>query len=310
MDATAESKVRSSFFFGLQLRPFLAELASVMVALPEEFVPVFQAFRKNIEGVVWLAGMPFLYVGSGVRKRHLDRIYLGEKFASDLVGPDQEEDRIAREATAKFREHVSSPEGKAALADATARELLESLKVDGVARAASEVLRQSEVLVWGAFEVLAGDVFVGLLNSEPRLAARLLADESTRRRFQARDLLSLLQAFGFDLSYRMGEALRQFYRLDDPGTIGAVFEVLMPGDPDLRSHVKSEGLWKLYQRRNLIVHRRGTVDDAYLRATGEQLQVGSELAVSPARLEEDLALVRDAGVALSRSLNARFSGPR
>jgi hypothetical protein len=49
----------------------------------------------------------------------------------------------------------------------------------------------------------------------------------------------------------------------------------------------SDSLWLLNQQRHLIAHRRGIVDEDYIKNTGAKLSVGEHLYVSPEEFEEN-----------------------
>ena len=106
--------------------------------------------------------------------------------------------------------------------------------------------------------------------------------------------LSVLEDYDFDLSRRMGHVLCEFVRIDDIESIRTIFDVVLPTE-DLRQLLLSDQLWKLYQRRNLIVHRRGLVDRAFV----------SQLLIEPAQLMRDLTTVRDIGTQMLLSLAKR-----
>ena len=56
-----------------------------------------------------------------------------------------------------------------------------------------------------------------------------------------------------------------------------VFRTLFPTHTDLHATMKKDGLWLLWQRRHLLVHKRGLVDAAYLKQTGDKQPVESGL---------------------------------
>jgi len=90
----------------------------------------------------------------------------------------------------------------------------------------------------------------------------------------------------------------------DLPTIKAVYAVLYPVSSDLSKALAHRDLWMLYQRRHLIVHRRGIIDQAYLNATGEVHAIGSRLKISPRDFEAAFRVVVSASTALIRSLSA------
>jgi len=216
---------------------------------------------------------------------------------------EEEKIAIARDiARAKFNELMGSEDrryegGLAILAD------LEGLLAeDDVKLAAAELMRQSEALTWGTLEVLANDLFITLLNKKPQLTDTLLKDERTKKRFQAKDIALLLSTYSYNLSDHMGDVFGGLVKIDDIETLRAIYEVLMPSNFDLLMLLKGSELWKLNQRRNLILHRRSVVDEMYTRNTGDTLPSGAELIVLPRQLEDDLLLVFRIGALMLNSL--------
>jgi hypothetical protein len=80
--------------------------------------------------------------------------------------------------------------------------------------AATEQLRASTVLVWGAFETLATDVFVFLLNEKPELSRNIFENEQTKKLYERKLLAIALETYQYDLSRHLGEALLDQKRLD------------------------------------------------------------------------------------------------
>jgi hypothetical protein len=72
----------------------------------------------------------------------------------------------------------------------------------------------------------------------------------------------------------------------------------------LRACLSDHELWLLAQRRHLIVHRRGIVDNRYLESTGEKLVPGSQISISPSDIERGLDIVCSAGIELLKSVAA------
>jgi hypothetical protein len=151
----------------------------------------------------------------------------------------------------------------------------------------------------GAFEVLSREIFRSYLNLVPRASAKLLADPDVRKRFDlARISIEKVAEFDFNLSGRLGNMLIEVNDLADFGGIKAAFFALFPADSRLRSALNERTLWILFQRRNVIVHRRGIVDRQYVETCGDEHPIGSRLVVRPVELERYLELVTRAAHAL------------
>lgn len=76
-----------------------------------------------------------------------------------------------------------------------------------------------------------------------------------------------------------------------------------------KEFLKDLELWELYNRRHLIVHRRGIVDAKFVKQTGSKLPIGSEVIVTPAELEDnfDTAVVTAMSIIL---MSCRLSGDK
>ena len=57
-------------------------------------------------------------------------------------------------------------------------------------------------------------------------------------------------------------------------------------------------LWDLCQKRNLIVHRRGLIDQQYLKSMGDDSPIGAELWITPDEIEELLGVVLSIGTSV------------
>ena len=70
------------------------------------------------------------------------------------------------------------------------------------------------------------------------------------------------------LSKKIGTVLISQLNFGDLTNIKRVFAVLFPNALELVTCLNDPNLWLLYQRRHLIVHRRGIVDETYLERSG------------------------------------------
>jgi len=295
------------FFVGLDEDTFFPSLDTVIDPAPSNISSLATAFKRNLQSVNVTVAVPFRIVFVAVTNERLSRLHLAAEMRSraralrsEETDPDKDR-RVRQEAADNFRQELATPETIERLVNQTLDNLLSTVKDEDFARAARELLRQGVVLLWGALEVLANDLFVCVLNKRPALALALTEKEETKRMFQLRGIpFDTLSLYGYDLSGRMGDIFAQQKSIDSVPSIKAVFEVVAPSDP-LRTILARPTLWLLNQRRHLIVHRRAVVDQTYLENTGEKLQLGSELEVSPYDLDGSLELVRDVGVELVRA---------
>ena len=77
-----------------------------------------------------------------------------------------------------------------------------------------------------------------------------------------------------------------------------VLDAIFPKETELRDCLSDPDIWLLWQRRHLIVHRRGIVDQSYLAKTSDVPQLGSRLSVSSGYVEASLLRVVGAATAV------------
>lgn len=272
--------------------------------LRPEYQAVVKALRHSLASAVSTVAMPFALASASVEQSHFQRIHIAERIRASDEDEAVRERHALTKANSRMRDLADSEDGRNILIRDTCGFLLGTLK-HGLEPAAQELIQQGLVLVWSAFEVFCRDAFEALLNAEPAKIRALINHPTTRKRFEAERLpLDTLVLYGFDLSSRLGSALVGQQEFSDLQTIKAVFAVLFPGKTQLTQALAQRDLWTLYQRRHLIVHRRGVIDQLYLGATGETLAIGTRLVVSPGAFETALGVVVSTGTAVARCLAA------
>jgi hypothetical protein len=219
------------------------------------------------------------------------------------VPPGQEQRPVASDVHQKLAEKIRGPRGDSVFVR-VCHFLLQADQQEECHNACSELLRQGAVLIWGAFEAFVRDVVVRFLDQNPTAALDLLVSADGRRLFGVRSLdFEFLRQFRFDLSGQMGQVLVGFHDLSSLQSLKIVTAVLFPDDEVLRDALGSRDLWILSQRRHVIVHNRGVIDQRYLEATGETLPVGESLILSPNDVNQHLAVVQEVGTAVLRAVS-------
>lgn len=313
----ATGKTRASFFVTPGFDDLITSLDTLIGALQPTVRDVGAAFRHNLQSVVATVGFPLTLASNATHDRRFQLFHLAEKIRSLKIQDSPEGDVAAaaddssqneaavHTARRKFMSFVGSTEGQTALAQEACFFLSTALDAQDVQVAAAELLRQGTVLVWGTFEVLARDLFVSYLNAVPSAAATLTENPVTKRKFEIKSIaFERLARHDFDISRKMGSLLIELNDLGDLGTIKDTYLCLFSQAQALRTALESRELWILNQRRHLIVHRRSTVDSAYLANTGESFAIGSTLAVTPDQLEEYIRIVGTAGIAMLTSVKS------
>jgi hypothetical protein len=301
-------EVRKYFF--VPPEGVLVNLTRAIEPLPEPYQSIGQAFVHNLKAVIETSTIPFAFANENTHDLHWQRMLIAERIRA-LPLPDEQNthedpertkqrDDVARSmAPAKFHDFTASEEGVTQMSRDTSKQLLSALKLPYLQQAFAELLQQSLVLAWSAFEVLSRDFFVCYVNHVPSAVAILLGDPGCRKRFDVAKLpVEVLAEHGYDLSSKMGTILAPQNDLADLATIKSAFLALFGTSPVLRSSLGDRRLWQIAQRRHMIVHRRAIVDVEFVRNTGESLVVGSKLPLSPMDIEDAIIVLRDAGIAI------------
>ena len=165
---------------------------------------------------------------------------------------------------------------------------------------AIQSLNQCTLLMWSAFEVLASDLFVRLINMRPQLASTLIRNENTKNLYRQKDITQSLANYDYDVSGHMGDILIEQARLDSLPTIKDVYRVLLgSGSSGLLTILDRKEFWYLYKARNVIVHRASIVDEQFRCDTGVTIQVGNKFRVTADEFDKFLVMVAEAGVAMT-----------
>ncbi len=304
MTAKAKHTAEAWFFIPFPNEGYLQPVDDAAADGP--FSDLARTFRQNLSAAASAASVPFHMAVASVHRRRFMQLNIAEQIRArehlDEHGnvPEWAQKEAMEKASVRLRETSAD------LADPTLDELSSHLDDSNFASAARELLCQGDVLVWGALEVLASDLFVAVLNGDPQLTTTLLENETAKRLFGLKTFtVDALAGFRFDLSRHMGDVLVSHHPVDSIPTMKTVFGTLYPQDEDLRQALNTRNLFVLNQRRHLIVHRRALIDAEYVRLVGEG-SVGDRLIVSPEQFEGDILAVRDAGRALLRSATSVF----
>lgn len=310
-------EVKRHYLLPIDLDPTASEIKRAIEGSPKWIAAPAKVFLENIEAAITTAKIPYTFAKTSVltarfRQLTITHRILVERDALTTIEdidrektPEEQADRdvVAHERALKeFLEEQKDPAAKSQVTKEWSAFLLDGLQDKQMEPAAKELLRQAVVMIWGAFEVLCRDAFVGHLNSNPTKVQKLTADSDTKKIFQAKAIgLEELSEYGFDVSKNLGNVFANAYDFSSLGAIKQTFKVLFPSNQELHDQLRNQKLWILHQRRHLIVHRRAVVDKQYLEKTGEKMKVGEQLTPTPAEIREYIKLVCQTALALVKA---------
>jgi hypothetical protein len=268
-----------------------------------------KTFVTNLESAITTASLPFTFAHYTARQLRYQTIHSAERIRQ-LHAEYRHLDDATREANAaakaqeRFQAEMAKKEVRNTIVETTIAFLQAYLEFEEVAEAAHELLRQVLVMVWGAFEVLVGDVVRAEVNRDPLLAETLLSADKTKRYFSNRTVtVQALAKHQFNVASTMGDVIFADIHFDGLPMIRDVLGVLFEESEELHRQLADNTLWLLWQRRHLIVHKRGVIDAAYLARTSDNPPIGSKLIVDSNCIEEGMLLVSDIALGLLSSKN-------
>lgn len=279
--------VRAVFLVPHDFSASAKPLTGLAPSLSDGLRQIALAFFDSLHGVIRTLSIPFHYTYSQVHSLHWQRFLMAERIRARGIENEEEREPAAfKIAKERFAEYLQG-EGREVVAnDVLVR--LKALQDESESLAAArELTRQGVVLIWSAVEVLVRDSFVFLLNRRPKLAEQLLAEQANRKRFSVDRIdWQTLAAYGYDLSESLGTFLISKADLTSVPAIRDAYGALFPTATELGRKLADRRLWDLCQKRNLIVHRRGIVDQQYLANTSDTLPLGADLWISPSEVED------------------------
>lgn len=267
--------IKNTAFVAPPSEEFFELLDRVIEGDPEEISSVGIIFKNNLKNAMDTATMPFYLIG-------MDARYTVTALHMMLTGKsknfDDENDTEIQAVINRWGELASR---------------------EDVYPSLLEHLRQSTVLLWGTFEAFSKDLFITLVNTKPNLTEKLSENQVLKRKFDLKYLqFDELIEYGYNLSTKMGSILSRRTPINSFITIKEIFTTILSNNDLLNERLNDKNLNMLNQRRHLIVHKRAIIDDEYLNNTGEQLEKGSNLIVTPQDFNSYLYSVLAAGTVM------------
>jgi hypothetical protein len=291
--------VHDHFFTKFNINEFIENFEQNNNLKTKEFLKLSESFKNNLLSTIRVIEIPVTI--SQIRTR----LYIFDKFLSReliLNAPEPGENRNKKQqqeihkkciqlATDKFLENLKSKKGKQDFYNITFQFIQDcynsNQKFDSTS---NELMRQTSVLLWTAFEVLVRDCVTLKLNQNSKYISKDLLKSIS---------IEFLEEYDFNLKQKMGEI---YSRNIDWSNYGMLIKSLDIFNNSLSRFLKSNSIWKLNQRRHLIVHKKGIIDKYYLDSTNDNFKVGSELIITPEEFKIHLEDVKTAGLEMLNCL--------
>jgi hypothetical protein len=248
------------------------------------------ALRANLSSIMSAAAIPVTLTTANVVSAKYRQDVVRRHIETGIHLPPRNDEEAAqverniKDADEALSAMLRTPSGIASVLQSVETILVAGLEEGGDFHAANnELLFQSVAATWTAFEIFARDLAIAHLNSRPAAAARVLRAEDVKKRFDVKFTIDDLADNGFDLSAKMGSIIFRNKDFSDYLTIKAFFDALLMPCKTLANEAYNRHLLSLNRERNLIVHKRGVVDERFRFLTGSAVEIGTRLQIDVAR---------------------------
>lgn len=251
---------------------------------------VADVYSKNINDILGLLALPYLFVSVGIRDAQRIQFYL-QAVAETKILLRSDEDKAKVEAYAenlakKAKEDESSPQNPD---KETHRQLAKLLEHNQVNEAVRSLLFAGATFGWAAFESAAKDIWIAALNARPILLAQSalseLPDETATEGLSAKHIsVGLLARHGFDLRDKLGSLLSDKFDFTGVSGIRVAYTSAFGKGSAFDTMFNEQNLATLEATRHLIVHRAGFADEDYKRRTKDDVPLGQQLHLDGSRV--------------------------
>ena len=292
--------VHQNFISLFKEKDFFQKFDNSVKSIDSNLISIGSAFKSNLESVVSILHLPIVLSSSRTKQYIFDK-YLTQELILNAPTPNlgerQEEknnqNKFSKEkeidrAKEKFFKRLKTKEGAIEFWNITFRFLQDCLTSNNDLKISSQqLIKQGHVLLWTSFEVLARDFTIYYLNQNPDLF----------REFGLKSLpTEILDRYNFNVEDKLGHIYAEMHDWSNVSTIIKTFKIIQPKNNELLKRLGDTKLWKLNQRRHLIVHRSSIVDKKYVDSTDDKFKIGNELIVNPDEIIENLNFISELGI--------------
>lgn len=278
----------------------------------ETYSDIFTSFSANIKTLIDTIRIPYEL---SISKTKLDlykniitkeRILNTPLVTETNVDEKKHNDRITHLATKKFFETIEKKETKE-----WAKTQIESFLIDcyesskDLQIAISESLNLACINTWACFEVFCRDFCQLAINKKPDLIDVIRKNSILKDKFNTKNIsIEILKEYNYNISNNLGEIL---IPENDFSNLSILKETLccIVKDKQLNKLLNSPDLYYLNQKRHLLVHKKGIIDDYFIKNTIHQGNLGSKLSIKPEDLKNDLRLIIDIAIELTKHISQK-----
>jgi hypothetical protein len=304
-------QMRGQFLVPFPIDQDLSGLTTEAATCTSQLQQQVIAFCDAMKAVHATTTFPYALAFSNATHIQFQRFHIAAKIRAIKVDSSKSDGERTRDddsgpyayAQEQLKEFQQSEDGVCETIRSVSHFLVDATHSQTNADAAAELLYQGVIGAWAAFEVLARDGIMELLNLQPRLSEKLLTAPAKKHFELPKISIDELSAAEFNFASCMGTLIIGTRDFSDLRTIKAAFQSLGGTEADL-TVLNEKELWDLNQDRHLIVHRRARIDKRYIESTGCRQAENERIKISPNKLEIYIQTAIRAALSITKILSA------
>ena len=243
--------------------------------LPYYWENIFENLRANLTSIVHTVNTPFSAVKASVIMVELNKL-LQEKNHGQAPS--------IYEAQNKLLQSLEETERSEKIFKEIYIQLEQHMKIESLYKSYEEIHSQAIVMIAGALEIFFTDTFIQIFNHNPKKAVHFLCDPTIKKSVhKSRINIEDIAQMDFNLQNKMGDYIFSGRRIDSPSFFKKVCNIVFNQSPQDPNQV----IEQLFQKRHIIVHRRGRLDQKFSQKIKEPNLPG-KMIISPPEIENSL----------------------
>jgi hypothetical protein len=299
-DSTTTDRVTDvlKHFVVLDIEEFFGKNA-IIIDENNEDNDVFNDALNELKRVIKTASMPLTLVSQSISQQRLQALHAAESIRQLKFVKSGEDLTIELRAEAKraaldrFASETKDLAGSKAIAARVVDRLSELMQSEETKDSSSELLLQTLISTWSVSEHFASRFLVQTLNKHPQLSLKILSEDHIKIHFGKLSFdIDALAEYDFNIHRKMGNLIFSNRRLYNVWILLQIIQMISKDPSSLEPCIKP--LKELSLLRNIIVHKRGIVDQKFSQHFASRHIIGSRVQLNAEEIISFFSVVRDA----------------
>lgn len=276
-------EINNLFFIGLDINTF--DDIALLLEKENDYSQLLEIYKQNIVSVANATGIPFTMAMHFSMRNAQSKIGIREA----IIGVDLSEEEIRSNSQKKFNDALNDQEFANEIFIDLSNILLSLVKENQTL--SKELLSQGYLQAWSIFEVFLRDFIELYLNNNPEKCNSVLQNDALKRRNDLRKIpYDFIESNMFDIKNKIGTLIVNTYDCSDLIVIKEIIKSIAYKE-ELNLALDGNELWKFFQTRHLLIHKKGIIDSNFLRKTNCTNKIGTAISITPKDFENAIEMI-------------------